>query len=115
MASKHRKKKWCESEKPNNASAGSKTREVVTAATPNLAINLALNKLETTVPPAIIMEMIPAKWMGTAKSTYIVGHAGPSNESGSPRLINARYITTRISAFYTIGFNARSRACPYHK
>jgi hypothetical protein len=40
----------------------------------------------------MIMEMIPAKDMGTLICVCMEGHAEPRSESGSPRLINAKYI-----------------------
>jgi hypothetical protein len=46
--------------------------------------------LETTVPPAIIMDTYPAQYRGTLNKVYIEGHAEPSNESGSPKLIKDR-------------------------
>jgi hypothetical protein len=41
------------------------------------------------VPPDIIMEINPAPAIGRDKSARTVGHAAPSIESGSPKLINA--------------------------
>ena len=65
-------------------------------------MNFALNKLETTVPAATIIEMIPAKCIGVFKLSYIVGQAAPSKESGKPKLINARKITINRSLLFIL-------------
>lgn len=49
-------------------------------------------KLEITVQTEIIIVIIPADDMDTPKSTCIIGHAEPMSESGSPRLINDKYM-----------------------
>lgn len=61
----------------------------VTHPVPNRANRRALSKLETTVPQDTIMEIMPAKDMGASNSFCMEGHAEPSRESGSPRLIKA--------------------------
>ena len=66
------------------------TLPVVTAATPSRFINIELSKLDTTVPAATIIDIIPANCAGTARLLYMVGHAAPRRESGRPRLIKAR-------------------------
>ena len=57
---------------------------------PNRCINLPLNKLEIIVPPQTIIDIIPALENPTDKSACITGHAEPNNESGNPKLINAK-------------------------
>jgi len=54
-----------------------------------------LNKLDTIVLPAITIEIIPAVPNDACRSVLITGHADPSNESGKPKLINAKYIIIR--------------------
>ena len=44
------------------------------------------------VPPDMFMDMMPENDMGTPKPSYMEGQADPSRESGSPRLINDRYM-----------------------
>jgi hypothetical protein len=49
-----------ENENPRRAAAVIKTLTAVTMPVPSRLIILSLKKLETTVPPAIIIEIIPA-------------------------------------------------------
>jgi len=42
------------------------------------------------VPPAIIIDIMPAKETGTSSTGYMVGQAEPRSASGSPKLIKAR-------------------------
>jgi hypothetical protein len=44
-------------------------------------------RLEKIVPPAIIMETMPANDRGTLNAVLITGQAEPNSESGKPRLI----------------------------
>ena len=62
----------------------------VTFPVPSAFVSRSLCRLETIVPAEIIIDMIPAYETGTPNSWYMVGHAEPSRESGSPRLIKAR-------------------------
>ena len=81
-----------ETEKPNSAAAVKNTLIAVTRPVPNYRISLSHIRLDRIVPPAIIIEIIPAKDMDVSNSLYITGQPEPSKESGNPRLINARYI-----------------------
>ncbi len=47
------------------------------------------------VEAEIIIDIMPCSDSSAPNSTLITGHAEPSKESGSPRLINAIYIITR--------------------
>ena len=58
----------------------------------NFLESLSENRLETVVPTEISIVIIPADASDTPRSLCISGHAAPRSESGSPRLINARYI-----------------------
>ena len=82
-------------EKPKSAAAVIATLAAVTAPVPNRRVSLSLCRLETIVPSAMIMEMMPAYESGTPNSVFIVGQAEPSRESGRPRLIKARYMIVR--------------------
>ena len=42
------------------------------------------------VPPEMIIVTIPAYEIGTPNCGCMTGHADPSSESGSPKLINAK-------------------------
>ena len=50
---------------------------------------LAYRRLLRTVPPQTVAAMMPAHDTGTPRSGYIIGHAVPSIESGSPSEMNA--------------------------
>lgn len=82
-------KEWL-MEKPKNATAVTATLKVVTRSVPSLRVNRSLCRLETMVPVAMIMEMMPAWEMGTSKAGYMTGQAEPSKASGRPRLIKER-------------------------
>ena len=73
-----------------NATAVIATLITMTLPVPSLRVILSLCQLETIVPAAIIMDIIPTYDTGTPNSEYIEGHAEPSSEYGNPRLINAR-------------------------
>lgn len=64
-------------ENPSSVTAVRKQLNNVILPVPRRSTILLLNRLDTMVPPAMIMDTIPAE---------------PSKESGSPRLIKARYI-----------------------
>ena len=57
---------------------------------PKRVFRRSLFKLDTIVPAAIIIEMMPAEETEVPSSGYMTGHAEPSRESGSPRLMNDR-------------------------
>ena len=78
-----------DTEKPKSAIAVSAVLSAVTRPAPSLCVILSEKRLAATVPPEIIIETIPAHESGTDSSVTMVGHAAPSRESGSPRLINA--------------------------
>ena len=77
-------------ENPNSATAVVRTLTAVIFAAPNLTFSRSLKRLETTVPAAITIEMMPAQETVAPSSWYMIGHAAPNRESGSPRLMNAR-------------------------
>jgi hypothetical protein len=87
IAKRHKKRKLCENENPIRLDAVMKTLVDTTRPVPKRLTILSLNRPATTVPPAIIMEINPAKCKGTFKLPNIDGHVEPSNESGKPRLI----------------------------
>ena len=59
---------------------------------PSFFVKKSLKRLDAIVPPAMIIETIPAYETGTPNSTCMIGHAEPSNESGRPKLMKLRYI-----------------------
>ena len=67
-------------------------RSAVTAPVPKRLVRRSLRRLEVIVPALITVDTIPANDSGTPSSGCIVGHAAPSSESGSPRLIKLTYI-----------------------
>lgn len=79
-------------ENPSSATAVRKQLNNVILPVPRRSTILLLNRLDTMVPPAMIMDTIPAEPRDEPISGQITGHAEPSKESGSPRLIKARYI-----------------------
>jgi hypothetical protein len=92
-----------ETENPNRATAVINTLIAVTSPAPSLLVSLSDIRLDTTVPHEIIMVTIPAYERDTSNCSYIVGHAEPSKESGSPRLIKAIYmIISRIEYIYVL-------------
>ena len=68
----------------------SNTLVMVTVLVPKRLVRRSDISPEIIVPPEIIMETNPMYEIGTLKAACIVGHAEPSSESGSPRLIKAR-------------------------
>jgi hypothetical protein len=81
--------KELDTEKPNSASAVIPTLIAVTGPVPSFLVRRSDMRLEKIVPPAIIMETIPANDRGTLNAVLITGQAEPNNESGKPRLIKA--------------------------
>ena len=79
-----------DTEKPNSAKAVRNTLTIVTPLVLNVLINLSDKKLEQMVPPAIIIEIMPAAAIGAPNSKRIDGQAEPNKESGKPRLIKIR-------------------------
>ncbi|MNF07893.1 hypothetical protein D3C76_922420 [compost metagenome] len=51
---------------------------------------LPLTRLDTMVPPAITIEIMPADPNEASISGCIIGQATPNKESGSPKLIKER-------------------------
>ena len=84
--------KECDMEKPKSAAAVIPTLIAVTQPVPIVRISLALKRLEITVPKAIVKDSIPAYEIETPKSSYMLGQAEPSIESGKPKLIKDAYI-----------------------
>jgi len=82
------------SENPNKASAVKAVLKAVTLAVPNLLRILVLNILDNTVQPEIIKVIMLITSTGIFNSVCIAGQAEPIKESGTPRPINAIYITT---------------------
>ena len=78
------------SEKANSASAVIPVLTAVTGPAPNRFVSLSLIRLETIVPSPMVIDMMLAKLSGELNSTRITGHAEPSSESGSPRLIKLK-------------------------
>ena len=83
------RKEWL-TENPNSATAVVRTLTAVIFPVPKRVFRRSLFKLDTIVPAAIIIEMMPAEETEVPSSGYMTGHAEPSRESGSPRLMNAR-------------------------
>ncbi|GIP14738.1 hypothetical protein J40TS1_03800 [Paenibacillus montaniterrae] len=77
-------------EKPSKAPAVRRQLSSVILPVPKRWIKEPLTKLETIVPPAIIIEISPAEPIDAPISGHMTGHADPSKESGSPKLINAK-------------------------
>ncbi|GBF78181.1 hypothetical protein PA598K_06791 [Paenibacillus sp. 598K] len=77
-------------ENPSNAVAVNKQLNKVSFPVPNHWIILPLARLEAIVPPAMTIATSPADPMEESISGQITGHAAPNNESGRPRLINAK-------------------------
>jgi hypothetical protein len=67
--------------------------KAVTFAVPSLLSILALNILDNTVQPEIRNVITLTASTGMLSSVCIAGHADPISESGTPRPINAIYIT----------------------
>jgi len=61
----------------------------VTRPVPSFRFNRSGRRLERIVPPAMIIETMPAKDRGTANTSPITGQAEPGRESGKPRLTKA--------------------------
>jgi len=72
--------------------------KAVTLDVPNLLRIPALNILDSTVQPEIIKVRILTASTGILNSVCIAGQAEPIRESGTPRPINAMYITTNKNA-----------------
>ena len=79
-----------QNENPTSATAVKKTLTTVTAAVPNLWMRRSASRLETMVPPEMIMVTMPMYETGTLSSRWMTGQPEPKRESGSPRLMNAR-------------------------
>ena len=80
-------------EKPKSATAVSSTLTVVTTLVPSHFVSRSDISPDIIVPPEIIIDTKPIYDSGTSNAALIVGHAEPRSESGSPKLINAIYIT----------------------
>ena len=79
-----------ETEKPRSAAAVIRTLPKATVPVFSRRSSLPENRLEITVPQEMMAERIPAQDTGTCSCGCIAGHAAPSRESGSPRLIYDR-------------------------
>ena len=79
-----------ESEKPNSAAAVKNVLTAVTTPVPNFRTRRSLARLEMTVQTVIVKETSPAEATDAPSEEYMLGHAAPKRESGSPRLTNAR-------------------------
>ena len=90
IQSKQRKKKLSVYVNPKSPTAVKKVLAAVTVPVPNRCIIGPLNKLETTVPVAAIIDMMPPYATGTFNVLNMEGQPEPSKASGNPRLINAR-------------------------
>ncbi|MNV82600.1 hypothetical protein D3C71_1763450 [compost metagenome] len=76
--------------KPVNAPAVITQLTRVTFPVPKRRSTDPLIRLDTIVPAATIINNRPAVSSGAPKSTCMTGHAEPSKESGSPKLIKAK-------------------------
>ena len=94
-------------EKPINAAAVKNTLTTVTHLVPNLRVNLSDSRLDTIVPPETTIVTMPMYETGTPSSTCITGQPEPSSESGSPRLMKAKYIKASKKVYI---FTSRARA-----
>ena len=83
----HRARNEFPRENPKRAVAVRRTLIAVTGPVPSFRFILSESKLDMIVPAEIIIEIIPAIERVAEKSFDIIGHAEPSKESGSPRLI----------------------------
>lgn len=90
MANRHSISIFRETENPKSAAAVRSTLTDVTNPAPSFFVILSERRLDTIVPPEIIIVIIPAYDTGSESSARITGHADPRSESGSPRLMNAR-------------------------
>ena len=77
------------SEMPSRPAAVISTLTAVTLPTPKRVMSRLEARLDTTVPAETTIEMYPASDSGAPSSACMTGHALPSTESGSPRLMNA--------------------------
>ena len=75
---------------PSSASAVVSTEKAVSLPVPKRRMSRALFRLETIVPQETIICTSPAPHTGAWMSPIIDGHALPSTESGSPRLMKDR-------------------------
>ncbi len=66
------------------------TLTAVTAPVPSRRVSRSEARLETIVPPAMMIVTKPAWATGTPRSWCMVGQPAPTRESGSPRLMKAR-------------------------
>lgn len=89
MAHRHSIQNDPENEKPTSAAAVIATLIAVTSPTPKRRVSRSDIRLDTMVPPAMIIVMNPANQSGTPRSACIAGHPEPTRESGRPRLTKA--------------------------
>lgn len=89
MAQRQTARKESEYEKPMSAAAVIPTLMAVTRPGPSFLVSRSDWRLETMVPEAMIIVMMPAKDTGTSRSECMMGHADPTRESGRPRLMKA--------------------------
>jgi len=81
---------FVEKEKPNNATTVRKTLITVTTFVESFLVSLSEKRLDTIVPPEIIIVTIPIYDVATPMSACMTGQPDPKSESGRPRLMNAR-------------------------
>ena len=79
-----------EYENPSKDIADIKTLIVVTHFVPNLLVSLWDSKLDIIVETDTTIDIMPISEIETSISWCIMGQADPNNESGSPKLINAK-------------------------
>ena len=79
-----------DTEKPNRAAAVVPTLRAVTRPAPSARTPRSLKRLDRMVHAEISMATIPAWDTETENPSYMLGHADPNRESGSPRLMKDR-------------------------
>ena len=68
-------------------------------------VSLSEKRLDTIVPPEIIIVTIPIYDVATPISACITGQPDPKSESGSPKLMNARYISASKKEYKFFSLN----------
>ena len=105
----HKSTYECVKEKASMDAAVKRTLKAVTVLEPNLVVKASERREETMVLAAMIMEIRPAAERGTPRSACMTGQPEPRRESGSPKLIKARYIMARSSEIMTIVYHKPPR------
>lgn len=80
----------CAVENPKSAAAVRNVLNAVKRGVPKRFVSRSDMRLESMVPPEIIIEITPMYDMGSPNSRCIIGHPEPKSESGSPSPIKAK-------------------------